>query len=209
MAIAAITSWLTKPNLASGLILYKKFIKNSARLFYYQSEIYPLSDLIEELTEYNNLATEPEQKKDNKKDYPPTIRELDELGSKAWKERNYLRSIILLEPLPEKRKIMAFRILECTDNAFDAWNKVAHWKETGELPFKMEHKVTADDLFTLIEKIKHIPTYLSKLKKKLEDNPDAMRYAELMEKKAKHLSDLESANQRLTFLNDKIIELCL
>lgn len=211
MAIAIITNFLLNPNLASGLHLYKKFIKNDARLLYYQEEIYSLDELVEELSDFNKNASEPEVKeKKNKKDWPPEIAELDLIGGNAWKERNYLRATILNEPDEHKRKLMAYKILDNTKLAFDAWNKINHWESTGELPFTAAPVIINDDLLTVIDKIKNIPAYLSKIKKKLtEEKPVGKRYLELLEQKAKHTADLQAARNRLIFLNEKIIELCL
>ena len=211
MAIAIITNFLLKPNLASGLHLYKKFIKNDARLLYYQEEIYSLDELVEELSDFNKIATEPVLKeKKNKKDWPPEIAELDMIAGNAWKERNYLRATILQEHDELKRKEMAFKILDNTDVAFDTWNKIKHWESTGELPFKAVPVILNDDLLTVIDKIKNIPAYLSKIKKKLTDEkPEGKRYLELLDQKAKHTADLQAARNRLIFLNEKIIELCL
>lgn len=208
MAIALIDKWLQNPEIKTGIEIYAKFISKKSRLTFYKSGALDLDDLIEELTDFSNSNIESEKKTYNSKtEYPPQIKELDNIASKAWKERTYLRAIIINEPNEQVRKEMAFKILDNAELAFNYWNKIKHWEETGELPLAEKH--TKDDLLTLIEKLKNIPTYLSKIDKKLKDKPNVKREAELIEQRAKHNNDYKAANDRLLFLNDKIKELCL
>lgn len=208
MAIASIDSFLKNPDVETGLHLYGKFIKNKAKLFFYEMESLPFEELVEELNQFNLTAKEPEKNiQSNKKNYPEEIRVLDEIASKAWKERTYLRAVILQETNQEVRKQMAFKILDNAELCFDYWNKIKHWENTGELPTK--NIVSKDNLLTVIDKLKNIPTYLSKIKKKLEAKPDLTIEAELIEQRNKHTADLSAAQERLLFLNEKIEELCL
>lgn len=208
----AVKQWLESPELTSGLILYEKYINNAARLFYYEQGIYSLDELIDELREFVTKSTKqstglPDTAKSK---FPKEIQELDILAGKAWKERNYLRSIILQECDSDKRKVMAFRILECSRTSIAIWKQIDGWKATGILPQKESKKQKKQDtLLELIEKLKNIPTYLSKIDKKIKTCQDVSKQAEWVMLKNKHTEELERVKKRLQFLDEKITALCL
>ena len=216
MSLHAVASWLKNPEFKSGVELYKKYGNNPTKLFFFENGAYGLNKLIKEIQCLNIKEKKTTVKPAiivEKKKYPLHISELKKQADKAWKEARDLHSTILETKNKNKRKLMAQRILELRPLAFELWQKVDHFEATGDLSFLVKddevNSIDKLNLNELITRTKNIPGYITKFKSQLKTAKDKTKIDYLMKMIAAKEMELKAIYERLNFLNDKIIELCL
>lgn len=223
MALHEIEKWLKAPELKSGIQLFKKYGNNAAKSLFYESGVYPLSNLIKDLKLIlsklpdENAAPEPAASsvfKRSDKKLPVHVLEIKKAGDKAWKEARNLHATILQQRSKKKRHEMAKRILELVPFAFEQWRNVDDYERTGSLSFLLKEKpaersVRTMTLLELVAASKNIPGYITKFKNQLQNAKTKEKTDYLKQMIAEKEAEYAAVNERIAFLNDKIVELCL
>lgn len=228
MAINPIDQWLKKPEYDSGVVLFKQYSTNAAKILFYETKVYKLPQLINDLKALRNdavvfveekkVSVEKTAFKQTPKNLPPHILELKKQADKAWKEARDMHSNILLVRSKKKRHDMAKKILELVPFAFDNWKKVDQFEKTGSLSFLLEKNSNTNTdkkpinqmtLMEMINSCKNIPGYITKFKNQLQNSKGKEKTDYLMKMIAEKEAELSAINERILFLDAKIIELCL
>lgn len=228
MAIAAIESWLKNPDYTSGAKLYKQYGGNCFLKDCFSSKSLPLARLISELTNVSaassietNTDAKPEQilaatkKKASRKmvepdkSFPKEIQELESKWKQHYAEADALHRDLLHTATKDKRKAMAKEILRNMHIVRDIWYRIQYFRETGEI-FKDAIPIVnqaEDTLIDTIAKLKNLPTYITKAKKKIPAIKDVEKLQKVMQDLASKEAELNAAWQRIEYLNEKIKEL--
>lgn len=226
MAIDAIEKWLKAPEMKSGISLFKKYGSNSAKALFYESGVYKLPQLIKDLkaiastppqrlsTPVQSVSAPPSAFKRTDKKLPVHVLEIKKAGDKAWKEARNLHATILQQRSRKRRHEMAKRILELVPFAFEQWRNVDEYERTGSLSFLLENKpqertVGTMSLIELVAATKNIPGYITKFKNQLPKATTKEKTDYLKRMIAEKEAEYAAVNERIAFLNQKIIELCL
>lgn len=227
MAIASILEWLKNPEYSSGVKLYQEFGKNQFLKDAFSSNKLLLQQLIKCLNEINSNtpsytapvitvqkekpAPVPNKEKKSilidKKSAPKEVLELEV----KWKD-HYSRADVLHRDMPhivnkETRRLMAIEILQYMKLVRNIWFQLQYYNEHGSLPATpSQHDLGKDDLIDLINKIKNLPTYITKAQKRISEIKDPEKLQIQLSDIEKNKSLLEVAWNRIHFLNELIKE---
>lgn len=225
MAIAPITEWLKNPEYDSGVKLYQEFGKNNFLKQAFASHKLLLQQLVKSLADINATTTiqeptpvlkkevEPPAKAEkksiliDKKNVPKEVLELEI----KWKD-HYSRADVLHRDLPhtinkETRRLMAVELLQHMSLVRSIWYQLQYFNEHGKLPVTAsEDDLSNDDLIGLINKIKNLPTYITKAQKRISEIKDPEKLQKHLSEIDKNKASLDAAWKRIEFLNEQIKE---
>jgi uncharacterized coiled-coil DUF342 family protein len=228
MAIAAIEQWLKAPDYGSGVQLYVQYGSNAFLKDCFSNKQLPLSRLVKELSALNEnsapikkevkvlVVEEPKpvtsvDKRMVKPD-PSVPKEIAEL-EKKWREHyasaDALHRDLLQTATKAKRKQMALEVVQNMDMVRDIWYRIQYWRENGVL-YKEQVDVVVqaeETLLDTINKVRNLPTYITKAKKQVPGIKDVKRLQSVMANIDQKEAELKAAWDRLKFLDAKIKEL--
>jgi chromosome segregation ATPase len=223
MAIADIVRWLESPEYASGAKLYQHYGTNAFLKDCFDAKQLPISKLKSELQKVSDahvVMDEPIAKKElgdkpSRKmvqldpSLPKEIQELETKWKQHYAQADALHRDLLYTGTKDARRKMALSILQNMDIVRDIWYRIQYFRETGEIYKEAATAIeeTEECLLDTVAKIKNLPTYISKAKKRIPGINDVAKLQRLMADIAQKEAELQAANERLKFLDAKIKEL--
>lgn len=223
MAIADIVRWLEAPEYAAGVKLYHHYGSNAFLKDCFAAKQLPLTRLKQELQKLSDahvvmeepIATKQSGKKGSHRmvlpdlSVPKEIQELEQKWKAHYAQADALHRDLLHTGSKEARKKMAEAILQNMDVVRDLWYRIQYFRETGEVYKEAASAIveTEECLLDTIAKIKNLPTYITKAKKRIPAINDVARLQKLMAEIAQKEAELRAAHERLKYLDAKIKEL--
>jgi hypothetical protein len=222
MAIAPIELWLRSPDYTSGAALYQRYGANAFLRDCFAAQSLPLDRLVAELKAISDLSVEADaptpafgsRRRIVQADasLPPLLQALDAKWKRHYAQADALHRDLLHTASPKERRRMCATILQEMDIVRDIWYQIQYFRETGEVyapPLAEPVVVAAESLLETIAKTKNLPTYITKLKKKVPGIFDAEQLQEALASIAAHEAQLAAAWNRLQYLNTQIQSLGL
>jgi chromosome segregation ATPase len=223
MAIADIVRWLDAPSYEKGIELYEHYGNNAFLLDCFRAKQLPLSRLkkaLQAISDAHVVINEPVESpkapdKASRKmvqldpSLPKEIQELETKWKQHYAQADALHRDLLYTGTKDARRNMALSILQNMDIVRDIWYRIQYFRETGEIYKEAATAIeeTEECLLDTVAKIKNLPTYISKAKKRIPVIDDVAKLQRLMTDIAQKEAELQAANERLKFLDAKIKEL--